>query len=611
MDWRALIDYIAEKFLMVWREIRRSITPPAPEANLAPVAGFTFTANLLVVQFIDTSTDEDGTVTTWAWDFGDTGTSALQSPSHTYAAIGTYTVTLTVTDNGGATDTESQTVVVTNTPPLNNPPNAGFSRIITGLTVAFTDTSTDTDGTIVSWAWNFGDAATSTAQNPSHTYASGGTYSVTLTATDNGGASNVATRNVTVASTGGSGSGRPFGPSNLFATNTTLYTQDVPANCFTYTQNSVSGNTALINRLNACASLQIWTTAAPVGGLHTQYLTGGCTISASSVPAGSGATVGAKSYDFVNPLTGTANQVLREATTAACIRNLRDAINRVPGTAGVKYSAATTQNPAGYAFTLLSHQLRIVDRNGGGHASDCPFVAVGALMNATVSAQSLAFDFSKWATRMDGYNTTAVVNAVQDSLSAGWLKGFFLQDEPQHPSWGGIMAKPLLDDMATYTKNIFGSNLPCGAEVRWDHRPSDPPYQVWDFVMSQYAFRFGDVTAWKNAVLATAASGHSNDGARIVFSMNILGGGPGIVDCPQPETGGRGAEYKPQFPRCLMTGQQIEDVGGVLGPAGRGLMMWSWLPNTFQSYYHRTEIQNAFINVGNVMSGLSNLTWHR
>ena len=86
----------------------------------------------------------------------------------------------------------------------NTPPVANFTFSCTGLTCSFTDTSTDGDGSIASRSWNFGDGGTSTATNPSHTYAAGGTFNVTLTATDNGGAQGAETKPVTVSSGGGS-----------------------------------------------------------------------------------------------------------------------------------------------------------------------------------------------------------------------------------------------------------------------------------------------------------------------------------------------------------------------------------------------------------------------
>jgi len=84
--------------------------------------------------------------------------------------------------------------------PGNTPPVASFTVNCTNLDCTFTDTSTDSDGSVVAWNWGFGDSGTSVTQNPTHTYAAGGTYSVSLTVTDNGGATNTSTQNVTVSS---------------------------------------------------------------------------------------------------------------------------------------------------------------------------------------------------------------------------------------------------------------------------------------------------------------------------------------------------------------------------------------------------------------------------
>jgi vibriolysin len=86
----------------------------------------------------------------------------------------------------------------------NQDPVADFTSSTSGLTANFTDASTDSDGTIVSWAWNFGDTNTSSSQNPSHTYASSGTYTVSLTVTDDDGATDTYSDSVTVSSGGGS-----------------------------------------------------------------------------------------------------------------------------------------------------------------------------------------------------------------------------------------------------------------------------------------------------------------------------------------------------------------------------------------------------------------------
>ncbi|MEM8601343.1 MAG: PKD domain-containing protein [Bacteroidota bacterium] len=82
---------------------------------------------------------------------------------------------------------------------VNTPPDAGFTFNCTDLTCTFTDTSSDPDGAIVTWDWNFGDGGSSSQQNPTRIYASAGTYSVTLTVTDNEGATDDVTRSVSVS----------------------------------------------------------------------------------------------------------------------------------------------------------------------------------------------------------------------------------------------------------------------------------------------------------------------------------------------------------------------------------------------------------------------------
>ncbi len=163
-----------------------------PPPNAPPSASFSADCTDLLCNFTDTSSD-DGTIASWSWDFGDGNTSTEQSPGHTYTAAGTYPVELTVMDNEGAPDTASQSVSVG----PNTPPSASFSEVCTGLSCNFTDTSSD-DDPIASWSWDFGDGGTSTAQNPSHTYAAAGTYPVELTVIDSDGVPDTWSKSVSV-----------------------------------------------------------------------------------------------------------------------------------------------------------------------------------------------------------------------------------------------------------------------------------------------------------------------------------------------------------------------------------------------------------------------------
>ncbi len=158
----------------------------------------------LSVDFTGSGTDTDGNVVSYHWSFADGATSTQQNPSHIFASEGSYEVTLTVTDDRGAIGRASVIISVSDE---NNPPTASISADTTSgeapLTIQFTGSGTDTDGTIVSYTWDFGDMEVSTEQNPIHTYINTGTYTAFLKVADDDGAIGGMSVSINVSSGGG------------------------------------------------------------------------------------------------------------------------------------------------------------------------------------------------------------------------------------------------------------------------------------------------------------------------------------------------------------------------------------------------------------------------
>jgi PKD repeat protein len=171
--------------------------PPAVEAG-GPYAGQTNTP----ITLAGTATDPglvDQAGLTYHWDFGDGSTGNGQIVSHSYGQAGTYTAKLTVTDKDGGWGSDTATVQVTqpNQPPravINGPTSGKVGEVLSFNA----NGSTDSDGTIASYVWNFGDGGTGNGLNITHTYNAAGNYDITLTVTDNGGLSHSATHRVVI-----------------------------------------------------------------------------------------------------------------------------------------------------------------------------------------------------------------------------------------------------------------------------------------------------------------------------------------------------------------------------------------------------------------------------
>ncbi|MBI5089945.1 MAG: PKD domain-containing protein, partial [Actinobacteria bacterium] len=156
-----------------------TIAPDTP-----PTAAFTATCSDLACSFNgSTSSDANGPIAHYTWDFGDgtTGIPDAANVTHTYTGAGPFTVGLVVTDGGGNTGTApTQTLDLTNQPPV-----AAFTQSCTNLDCTFTSTSTDPNGAIQSYSWDFGDGTPAgSGASVSHHFSAGNAYTVTLTVTD-------------------------------------------------------------------------------------------------------------------------------------------------------------------------------------------------------------------------------------------------------------------------------------------------------------------------------------------------------------------------------------------------------------------------------------------
>lgn len=167
-------------------------------AAIAPTAALTVSCSGLRCDLDGSgSTASSGPIQTYTWQFGDgMGASGASRTTHLYGLPGSYTITLAVSDTSGTAAMTSKTVTVADLAPT-----AAFSGTSAGLTGTLDATaSRDSDGTIAAYAWQFGDGTSATASTPTavHAYTRPGSYAVTLTVTDNNGATATASRSLLV-----------------------------------------------------------------------------------------------------------------------------------------------------------------------------------------------------------------------------------------------------------------------------------------------------------------------------------------------------------------------------------------------------------------------------
>lgn len=163
--------------------------------NEYPVAGIALPTDCGLTQtFRDNSSDPHGEPLSWAWNFGDGGTSGSQNPTHTYTQEAIWNVTLIVTDTAGCSDT----IVIPYQSKEFPLADFTFNNVCYGVDMPFTDQTTAQVATINQWNWSFGSGQTSTLQNPLNNFPAYGDFLVTLISTTALGCSDTVQKTVTV-----------------------------------------------------------------------------------------------------------------------------------------------------------------------------------------------------------------------------------------------------------------------------------------------------------------------------------------------------------------------------------------------------------------------------
>ncbi len=153
--------------------------------NPTPVSNFSYISDKIKdsIFFTNIVPQTNLSALSWEWNFGDQETSTKQNPAHQFSVGGSYTVSLITRTDIGCTNKYSSIIII-------DKPTVNFTSSLSkckGEMINFKNSSTFSNGSVVSWDWDFGDNTTSTSQNPTHVYLSSGTYTVKLIVTSNTG----------------------------------------------------------------------------------------------------------------------------------------------------------------------------------------------------------------------------------------------------------------------------------------------------------------------------------------------------------------------------------------------------------------------------------------
>lgn len=271
--------------------------------------------------------------------------------------------------------------------------------------------------------------------------------------------------------------------------------------------------------------------------------------------------------------------------------------NPAPFTLGSEMNTPSTI-AARIAYARSKGMRLILQMTGG------PHTAANRGCCLSVINGVLKFDRAKWNARMATFNTTSIKSAIANGVADGTIVGANVMDEPNACSsgsgntWGpcGTMTKARVDSLCAEVQRIFPT-LPAGVahQVLAFERTKD--YRVCQFIMGGVRTRSGTLAqyvAGRDSALALGARGHH----AILFNMNVLNGGTRDTDgnwtCNGAGQGGLGT-YKPL---CRMTTTQLRERGLLLGPAGCGLIIWTYDYN----YWHYSTVLTVFRDIAAKMA---------
>ncbi len=277
----------------------------------------------VATMFNDISTPV-GTVNTWNWDFDNNGTidNTTQNPTYTFPAAGTYPVKLQVAGTAGACPSDTIINVVVNPNPV-----ASFTatNVCLNSATTFTDGSTVSSGSITSWAWDFDNNTTTdnTTQNPSHSYASAGTYTVNLTVTTNNTCTNSYSTTVDVFANPVANFSTNIACENFATTFTDLSANGTAAinswqwdfdnnttidnstqnPTYTYSADGTYPVTLIVSDANSCndtTTINVTVAPQPTAAFGFTNVCFGTTTTFTDLSVGNGGTINQWGWDFTN-----------------------------------------------------------------------------------------------------------------------------------------------------------------------------------------------------------------------------------------------------------------------------------------------------------------------